>query len=502
MFDRASANSILLSMVKFLKMRQSYQFFVSKFYPIPVEQDIASSSFILGMAGLTLAQALQHGNGIFSYVGIFLLSLALLFLFVSLSFGKPGESVKTFFKKISFPVLFLGMVWQLYQLWHTLPGISLLPSAASTLWLFKLGVGLAGCLAALSLLPKNWISSAWQNLLVVLTLVVVWFLGVWAIQTAPQPKIDVFVFHQTSAQALLSGENPYTAKVPNIYGDLPYYGAELVDEQGNLTIGNPYPPLTIYISTLGYLAGGDIRYSHLLAFVLSGALIAFLHTGREAKLAAYLFLFMPRAFFVLEQGWTELILVFFLAAVIFSATRYPKLLPIMLGLFFASKQYLLFMLPISLLLVANKSSWRDRLNLYGWMGGTMVAVTAPLAFWNLPAFLWNVGAAQWYTPFRIDALSYLALYARVFDQTPSFLISFLALAIALFVVWRIAPRTPTGFALSLAWCLAVFLAFNKQAFCNYYFLVIGAIFCAFASLTNQTSFSQPENLNLIPHSKS
>jgi hypothetical protein len=500
MFDRVSANSILLSMVKFLNMRQSYQFFVSKFYPIPVEQDVASSSFFLGIAGLVLAQALQYGNGFFSFVGIFLLSLALLFLLVSLSFGKPGESVKTFFKKISFPILFLGMIWQLYQLWYSVPGLFLLPSDASTLWLFKLGVGIAGCLAALSLLPKNRISLAWQNLLVVLTLVAVWFLGVWVIKTTPQPEIDVFVFHQTSAQALLSGENPYTAKVPNIYGNLANYGVELVDEQGYLTIGNPYPPLTIYISTLGYLAAGDIRYSHLLAFLLSGALIAFLHVGREAKLAAYLFLFMPRAFFVLEQGWTEFILVFFLAAVIFCATRYPKFLPIMLGLFFASKQYLIFMLPISLLFIANKSSWRDRLNLYGWMGATMVAVTAPLAFWNLPAFLWNVGAAQWYTPFRIDALSYLALYAHVFNQAPSFLIGFLALVIALFAVWRIAPRTPSGFALSLAWCLAVFLAFNKQAFCNYYFLVIGAIFCAFASITNQNSFSQPE-LNLTPHNK-
>jgi len=483
-------------------MRQSYQFFVSKFYPIPVEQNIASASFLLGLAGFTLAQALQFSSGFFSYAGIFLLSLALVILFASMSYRNPDESVKTFYTKISFPVLFLGMIVQLYQLWNTLPGFTLLPSAMSTLWLFKFGVVIAGCFAALSFLPKKLISSTWQNLLVVLTLVMVWFLGVWVIKAAPQPMIDVLVFHETSAQALLSGENPYTAKVPNIYGHLAYYGAELVDKEGYLTIGNPYLPLSIYISSLGYLIGGDVRYSHLMAFVLAGALIAFLHTGREAKLAAYLLLFMPRAFYVLEQGWTELILVFFLAAVIFCATRYPKFLPVMLGLFFASKQYLFFVLPVSLLLVANKPSWRDWFNLYGWMGGIIFVVTAPLAFWNLQAFLWNVGAAQWYQPFRIDALSYLALYARIFDQIPPFLISFLALGIALLIVWHIAPRTSTGFALSLAFCLAVFFAFNKQAFCNYYFLVIGAIFCAFASITKPSSSLQSENINLIPHSKS
>lgn len=483
-------------------MRQSYQFFVSKFYPIPVEQNIASLSFFLGIAGFTLVQALQFSSGFFSYAGIFLLSLALLFLFASMTYRNPDESVKIFYKRISFPVLLAGMFVQLYQLWATLPGFTLLPSAISSLWLFKLGVVIAGCLAALSLLPQKLISSTWQNLLVVLTLVVVWFLGVWVIKAAPQPMIDVLVFHETSAQALLLGENPYTAKVPNIYGHMAYYGAELVDEEGYLTIGNPYLPLSIYISSLGYLIGGDVRYSHLMAFVLSSALIAFLHAGREAKLAAYLLLFMPRAFYVLEQGWTELILVFFLTAVIFCATRYPKFLPVMLGLFFASKQYLFFMLPVSLLLVANKSSWRDWFNLYGWMGGIIFVVTAPLAFWNLQAFLWNVGAAQWYQPFRIDALSYLALYARVFDQIPPFLISFLALGIALLIVWRIAPRTSTGFAFSLALCLAVFFAFNKQAFCNYYFLVVGAIFCAFALITKPSSSLQPENINLIPHNKS
>ena len=483
-------------------MRQYYKFLISKFHSTPFRQDNVIASFMLGLAGLMLAQALQHNDGFFSYLGILLLSLMLLFLFISMSLEKLNASVEAVFKKISFPILLLGMFWQLYQLWSTLPGFDILPSAISTLWLFKLGVGVAGCLAALSLLPNSWISPAWRTLLVVLTLATVWFLGVWVIKTAPQPKIDVFVFHQASAQALLSGENPYTAKVPNIYGDLDYYGAELVDEQAYLTIGNPYPPLTIYISTLGYLLGGDVRYSHLLVFVLSGAIIAFLHAGREAKLAAYLFLFMPRAFFVLEQGWTELILVFFLAIIIFCAKQYPKFLPIALGLLFASKQYLLFVLPISLLFAANKTSWRSLFNFYGWMGGTMVAVTAPLALWDLHAFLWNVGAAQWYTPFRPDALSYLALYARVFDKTPSVMISFLALAVALVLVWRFVPRTPTGFALSLAWCMAIFLAFNKQAFCNYYFLVVGAIFCAFASITNQSSFCAQERLNLFPHNKS
>jgi len=48
-------------------------------------------------------------------------------------------------------------------------------------------------------------------------------------------------------------------------------------------------------------------------------------------------------------------------------------------------------------------------------------------------------------------------------------------------LWR-APRTPAGFALSLGFILLAFFAFNKQAFCNYYFFVIGAMCCAVGAL--------------------
>ncbi len=457
---------------------------------IPHNPDITRVGFCLGLAGLTLGQALQNGNGGFTVPAIIWLTASLIFLGYALITSQ--KHFHFIFQRISLPVFILGLLWQIYQLVNTLPGFYLSPSAISALWLFKLGIVIAGCFALLSLAPAGWISPTHQNILVGLTLLVILFLGVWVIKASPNPFIDVFVFHQTSAETLLHGHNPYTLTSKNIYGNTALYGAELVNN-GNLTIGNPYPPLSIYFSTLGYLAGGDIRYSHLLAILLSGALIAFLHPGRESKFAAYIFLFTPRVFFVLEQSWTEPIVIFFMAATIFCAARYPRWLPILLGLLFASKQYFLFIIPLTLLLVPRKSSWKKWINIYGWMGGVMVAVTAPLAFWNLSAFIWNVGEAQWYQVFRRDALSYLALYAHTFDRTPSQLIGFIALAIAFLLVWRFAPRTPTGFAISIAWCLGIFFAFSKQAFCNYYFLVIGTISCALASLTVQHQVSPEES---------
>ena len=48
------------------------------------------------------------------------------------------------------------------------------------------------------------------------------------------------------------------------------------------------------------------------------------------------------------------------------------------------------------------------------------------------------------------------------------------MAIAL---WR-CPRDPAGFAAALALIYLPFIAFNKQAFANYYLFVIGALCCA------------------------
>ena len=54
-----------------------------------------------------------------------------------------------------------------------------------------------------------------------------------------------------------------------------------------------------------------------------------------------------------------------------------------------------------------------------------------------------------------------------------------ALASAL-AVWRL-PSTPAGFAAAVALTYLAFFAFNKQAFSNYYFFVIGAMCCAVAA---------------------
>ncbi len=448
----------------------------------------------LGVAALALGQAVQNGNGGFTPAAILWLTVALIGAGVGLAAQYRAASI---FLQQSFQVvLTLGIIWQIYQLLTTLPGIYLWSLQPSEFWRFQAVVLIAGCLALFSLAPEAWLSSQWRNSLVGLTLITIFGLGVWVIHASPSPFIDTYVFNQTSSAALLHGQNPYELAPPNIYRNMGFYGAELVKD-GKMTIGNPYPPLSIYLSALGFVAGGDVRYSHLLAIVIAGALIAYLHPGREARLAAYIFLFTPRVFFVVEQSWTEPLVLLCVVLTVFCAVHRPTLIPLALGLLLASKQYMLLMLPLTILLIPPKTPWRGWARLYGWAGGLAVAVTAPLALWNVSAFLWNVGWAQWYQVFRLDALSYVALYARAFGQQPSQFIAFIALLLALLFAWRYARRSPAGFVAALAWSLGVFFAFSKQAFCNYYFLIIGALCCAFAALPPREISQKP--IERAPH---
>jgi hypothetical protein len=208
----------------------------------------------------------------------------------------------------------------------------------------------------------------------------------------------------------------------------------------------------------------------------------FLRPGRDALLAAYIFLFTPRIFFVLEQSWTEPLVVLLAVAVVWCATHRPAWTFIVVGLLIASKQYMLFLLPLMVLLIPPASPRRVWAQACGWTLGTAFAVTAPLAFWNFPAFLWDVGLAQWYQVFRVDALSYAAVYARMFGHSPSQFLPYIALGVALLLIWRYGSHSPAGFAAALALGLGLFFAFNKQAFCNYYFLVVGVLCCALAAM--------------------
>lgn len=344
------------------------------------------------------------------------------------------------------------------------------------LWPYRLRVGAAvlACGAALAARPsQRW----WAVGLVVGAHL---SLGAWVISASPNPEIDVYVFHEGAFAALARGESPWSITFPNIYGHTDLYGPGFATAERVLA-GFPYPPLQALQAWLGKALFGDYRYAHLLAMSASGALLSFARPGRLGLVAAMLLLFTPRNGFVLEQGWTEPVVVCLFCLVVFAVCRLPALLPWALGLAMAVKQYVPLLAPL-FLLFPRGVPFRARLRTLAVAAALAAALTVPALIWDPQGFVRSVLVWQLAQPFRPDALSFVAWTSR--DGQPV-----LPLWLNLAVVplgWALAaaraPRTASGLALSAALVFLLFVAFAKQAFCNYYFFVLGCLCCALAAL--------------------
>jgi len=310
-------------------------------------------------------------------------------------------------------------------------------------------------------------------------------LGLWVLRSVPRPPVDVCVFQQNACRALLHGVNPYSIDFPNLYSNPAKMYDPTVVVNGRLLFGYPYPPLSLLLTAPGYLLG-DFRLANLAAMTLAGMLITFSRPGRTASAAGSLFLFTPRTFFVLEAGFTEPIVVMLFAAVIFAACRNWRCLPLLFGLFLASKQYLILAAPLGLILFRsdnNEGLLTKSQFLRNWLvaGVIVVVVTLPLAVWDCGAFLHSVVFLQIHQPVRSDSLSYLpALTARMPWRGLLLLPFVLTLAVIVLVLRRF-PKSPAAFAAATACTFMVFFATNKQAFCGYYLFVAGALCAAIAA---------------------
>jgi hypothetical protein len=358
--------------------------------------------------------------------------------------------------------------YQFWQLATTMPGIYLQIRGLDGLLPFYAGLAMGALGAGLGATRRPLL-----GLLTPLVMVGAFvFLGAWMIRTSPNPHIDVFVFERDAAIELLSGKNPWAMTFPDIYGNSPFYG-EGVSVNGRVMSGIPYFPLSLLLVLPGHLLG-DVRYALVAASALAALLLMYARPSPMARLMAALYLFHPRSFFVVEQAWTDPQVVFALAAVVFVATRFPKALPYVFGLFLASKQYLIFAVPAGLLLFEQKPTRQELVRFFGIAVGVGALVTVPFFLWNPGAFWFSVVKLQTIQPFRTESMSFLAWWVQQGHEKPSTAWAFLLAALVVGLgVWRL-PRGAASFAATVAASLLVFFAFNKQAFCNYYAFVIGA----------------------------
>lgn len=345
---------------------------------------------------------------------------------------------------------------------------------------FWLGLTVAAVVAALPMFGLS--KTGWRR--IVALAVIHLAIGIWVIESAPDPHIDLWYMQVDGVRALIDGVNPYLPIYENIHGaDTTYYGPGLVVD-GELTIGFPYPPLSLLLVLPGELLAGEVRYAHLVAIELSALVMAATRPGPVAPKGALLYLFTPWTFLMAVGSWTEPLVVLLLSIGVLAAVRAPRVVGPALGLLIAVKQYALLGLPLALLLLAPDRQARWRI---GWQSvAVAAAVTIPFVLWDIDAFSWSTLGSIAGQVFRPDTLSYLAVLPGDWGPRLSVVASLVLLPAAALVAWR-APRTPSGFAISFAFMLMAFFAFSRQGGGNYYFAVIGALCCAVAASQWQPS---------------
>ncbi|HMB95416.1 MAG TPA: hypothetical protein VKK61_05200 [Tepidisphaeraceae bacterium] len=107
----------------------------------------------------------------------------------------------------------------------------------------------------------------------------------------------------------------------------------------------------------------------------------------------------------------------------------------------------------------------------------------PFFIWNPVSFFRSVVLWQLRQPFRTDALSFAALMDWTLGVRPGMWFCAMSAGAAMWLAYRRSSRDAFGFVTSLTFVLLLFFATNKQAFCNYYFLVMG-VACGAIALSN------------------
>jgi len=437
-----------------------------------------SNAGVFAIAAVLLGCALQRNTGFYDELALAGLTAALCLTAAGV-FGALSMPRRAMSRGALEGLLLGGIGLQLALLVVEVPAVYLRIGDPADLWPFRSGIAVAGCIV----LATGLRSRVFDRVGFPLLLAIHFALGVWVLDASPSPAIDVITVHRDAIAALADAENPYAITFANIYDPTtPFYAPGMVVDQ-RVQFGLPYPPLSLLLAAPGELLFGDYRYANLVALSLAAAAIGYTAPTRAARLVAILFLFTPRVFFVLEQGWTEPFVVLLLAVTVFCALNAERWTPLAVGGLIAVKQYLVFGIPLSLLLVP-RPWWPTSLTLLWRAAAVGAAITLPFVIWNPPAFFRSVVTLQIYEPFRLDSLSYLSFLARQLSAPPPVWIAIVPIALVLgFVLWR-APRSPSVFAASVALITFLLFAFGKKAFCNYYFFVIGALCSASAALTH------------------
>jgi hypothetical protein len=425
-------------------------------------------------AALILGHALQLSNGHYDPEALKFVVVALVAVAAGIVFPRFSD-LRLGILGAPLPIVIAGggLMLAFYHLATAPPTIELYRTSPEDMLPFRLGFAIVAVLGGLGLTRNAVLRVVWFPAAVLVFAILARHL----LALEPSPHIDVWVVEKDAAAALLSGKNPYAITFPDPYGGSSPFFPPGVSVNGRLQFGFVYPPLCLLLCLPGYVLWGDPRYSMIFAMVGAALFMGYARPGNLGKIAALLFLFTPRSFFVLDRAWTDPFIVLLVAATVFLACRARKWMFVPLGLLFCLKQHTFIALPAAFMLLPN-ATWKERISLILKAGIVALAVTLPLALWNFHAFKNSVLDIR--EVFRMDSLGLLSHWARSGKEMSKWT-GLIAIIPAAIIVLVRAPRTPSGFAAGNALMHFTLYIFSTHAFCNEYYNVIGSLFCAVAA---------------------
>ena len=298
--------------------------------------------------------------------------------------------------------------------------------------------------------------------------------GVVTILVVTDPHIDVWFLLQQSSTGLLHGDDMYRQHWVHSTGLQAIY---------------PYLPGTTVVLAPFRWVLGDVRYGLLLAVLVAAYLVRRLDRAAPVALAGLL-LAMPHFTFLIDQSWTEPLLVAALAgAVLALRERRSTAAMLCLAAALACKQHIVLLLPVFAM----------------WPGFGLRRTAQSCGLAALVILPWVVAGPHdiWHDAVHANlalgvlrrALCLPSLFSR-WGFTVGFWFPLLGIVATYLLVWRRMPRTPAGLALSCALVMWALDLTNKQSFFNHYTLPMGLLVVAVAAadrvpVTPPTTSPQP-----------
>src|SRR3954469_22579559 len=283
--------------------------------------------------------------------------------------------------------------------------------------------------------------------------------GIVTIVVVPNPHIDVWYLLQQSSDGLRRGEDMYRQHWQHSHGLQEIY---------------PYLPwTTVLVAPFRWLAS-DVRAGLLLASLVTSWQVRRLAPAAPAALALLL-LVHPHWTFLIDQSWTEpLVLVLLTASLVAISRGRPGLAVFALAAALACKQHVVLLLPLF-------AVWPS----FGWRRSAQSAALAFVAV--LPWLVWSPHQF-WHDAVKANldlgviprALCIPSLLLR-HDIEVGFWFTLLVLGAAYAVVLLRVQRSTSGLALGSALVLLALDLANKQSFFNHYTLPLGLLVVALAA---------------------